>query len=225
MANNSSTSYLFEGDAFFNPQLQLDNGEKKRKVVVIFVLFNFCFLLTIIILQVESVLNELRLSASRVEELRSLFREELQLGLQREPTRPSAYPMYNTFATRFPNGTEVGDFLGMDIGGTNLRVVYLKLWKTEGGKYEHKIELDFYDVPSEVRKSNSATFFGFLAASVKNFVEKKGLASLGKTLLLGFTFSFGYEQLSIDSGITVQFGINTNIPDAVGKLMTNMVFS
>lgn len=163
------------------------------------------------------MLNELRLSTKRVEALRSLFREELQLGLQLKPLRPSAYPMYNTFATRFPSGTEVGDFLGLDIGGTNLRVVYLKLWKTDQGKFEHKLELDFYDVPNEVRKSNSATFFGFLASSVKDFVEKKKLDLLGKTLLLGFTFSFGYEQLSIDSGITVQFGINTNIPDAVGK--------
>lgn len=29
---NSSTSYLFEGDAFFNPQLQVEDGEKKTKV-------------------------------------------------------------------------------------------------------------------------------------------------------------------------------------------------
>ncbi len=170
-----------------------------------------------IILQVESVFSELRLSASRVEELRSIFRKELHYGLQRKPVRPSAYPMYNTFATRFPSGTEVGDYLCMDIGGTNLRVVYLKLWKTDTGKYEHKLELDFYEVPSEVRKSDSATFFGCLAASVKDFVEKKGLASLNKTLLLGFTFSFGYEQLSIDSGVTIKFGIETHISDAVGK--------
>ena len=38
--SNSSTKYLFEGDTFFNPQLQLEDGEKKTKVVI-FVSFNF----------------------------------------------------------------------------------------------------------------------------------------------------------------------------------------
>ena len=96
-----------------------------------------------------------RLTTTQVENVQTLLQQELQFGLEANPTRPSAFPMYNTFATKFPNGTEVGDFLGMDIGGTNLRLVYLKLRKTIDGKYEKNTVINFYDVPNEVRKSNS----------------------------------------------------------------------
>lgn len=42
--NNTKSGYLFEGDAFFNPQLQLEDGEKKRKVCYTLYLSNFLFL-------------------------------------------------------------------------------------------------------------------------------------------------------------------------------------
>ncbi len=53
-----------------------------------------------------------------------------------------------------------------------------------------------------------------------NFVDKHRLqndADPGYRIPLGFTFSFGYDQLAIDKGSVVQFGIETNIPDAIGR--------
>lgn len=81
-----------------------------------------------------------------------MLNKELQLGLQAKPERPSVFPMINTFVTQLPNGTEIGDFLGLDIGGTGLRIVYLSLRKINDGKFEKKIELESYDVPVNVRQ-------------------------------------------------------------------------
>lgn len=92
------------------------------------------------------------MSRTQVDKLRSLLNKELQLGLQAKPERPSVLPMINTFVRQLPNGTEMGDFLGLDIGGTGLRIVHLGLRKVNDGKFEKKIELESYDVPVNVRQ-------------------------------------------------------------------------
>lgn len=38
-----------------------------------------------------------------------------------------------------------------------------------------------------------------------------------KRLKLGLTFSFGFEQLAINKSKIVEFAIQTNLPDAIGK--------
>ena len=40
--------------------------------------------------------------------------------------------MENTFIPELPNGHETGEFLALDLGGTNFRVMYLKI---EDGKF------------------------------------------------------------------------------------------
>ena len=97
------------------------------------------------------MLGSYRLTRDQVEKLRSLLSEELRLGLQAKPVRESIFPMFNTFVTDFPTGTEVGDFLGVDIGGTNLRVIYLKLSKVNDREYQREVKMEFYDVPKEIR--------------------------------------------------------------------------
>ena len=99
----------------------------------------------------ELALIGYRLTISQIDKLRGLLNEELKLGLQSNPKRPSVFPMINTFVTKFPTGTEIGDFLGLDIGGTNLRIIYLKLIKVNNIQYKKVIDLEFYNVPSEIR--------------------------------------------------------------------------
>ena len=56
-----------------------------------------------------------------------LFKEEMRLGLIANPPRKSVFYMCNTFVTDHPDGTEEGDFLSMDLGGTNLRIYLIRL--------------------------------------------------------------------------------------------------
>ena len=58
--------------------------------------------------------------------------------------------------------------------------------------------------------------FDFLADCLKEFIE--GNADIrGKRLPFGFTFSYGYHQKALDSGIMAQFGISTDISNGVGR--------
>lgn len=99
----------------------------------------------------EKLLEGYRLPIEKLTKLRQLLNEELQLGLEANPARKSAFPMFNTFVSKFPTGTEVGDFLGLDIGGTNLRIVQLTLSKESDGKYCRKLNTENYNVPAEHR--------------------------------------------------------------------------
>ena len=51
---------------------------------------------------------------------------------------------------------------------------------------------------------------------LKDFVDKNPEIS-GKRLPFGFTFSFGFDQIALDEAVITQFGIATNLPDAIGK--------
>jgi hexokinase len=58
--------------------------------------------------------------------------------------------------------------------------------------------------------------FDYLASCIGDFVKSiPGLDQ--KRLPFGFTFSFGYDQQALDKGVSTQFGLNTSLPDAVGK--------
>ena len=88
-----------------------------------------------------------------MDQLRVLLNQELKYGLQANPERPSVFPMVNTFVTKIPTGNEIGDFIGLDIGGSNLRIIHLKLSKV-GDKYEKSVDIEFYDVSKEVRQGD-----------------------------------------------------------------------
>ncbi|KAI2798167.1 hypothetical protein BLOT_013285 [Blomia tropicalis] len=133
MLSSTNDEFYFEGDQYFNPELQIDDSKKK--------------------IQVEKLLNPYRVNKSKIEKLISLINHEIQLAFQEKPERSSNFPMINTFVTDFPNGTEVGDYIGIDIGGTNFRVVHLNLSKV-GSNYENKIEMEFFSVPANIRLGN-----------------------------------------------------------------------
>ncbi|KAJ6223367.1 hypothetical protein RDWZM_001912 [Blomia tropicalis] len=198
MLSSTNDEFYFEGDQYFNPELQIDDSKKK--------------------IQVEKLLNPYRVNKSKIEKLISLINHEIQLAFQEKPERSSNFPMINTFVTDFPNGTEVGDYIGIDIGGTNFRVVHLNLSKV-GSNYKNKIEMEFFSVPANIRLGNCKQFFGFLASCIKSFVDKQNLKpNNGSSFIpLGFTFSFGFEQHAIDKGEVFQMGIATNVYDVMGK--------
>ena len=57
--------------------------------------------------------------------------------------------MENTFIPELLDGSESGQFLALDLGGTNFRVILLSL---EGGKISEDQEIvDYYNVEEKLR--------------------------------------------------------------------------
>ena len=78
----------------------------------------------------------------------------------------------------FPRA-ESGEFLALDLGGTNFRVIFTELRE---GKIRRE-EVKYYNVPEEVRLGPGERLFDFLADCIKDFIEKERLT--GEKLTLG----------------------------------------
>ena len=98
------------------------------------------------------------------------------------------------------DGSENGQFLALDLGGTNFRVIKLQL---EKGKIVDEI-IEYYQVEEPLRLGPGPNLFKFLAECIKDFLQKNNL-SHEKDLPLGFTFSFPMTQKALDIGLLVNW--------------------
>jgi hexokinase len=174
--------------------------------------------------KVHEAVKDFILPNWKLTKISSLFREEMELGLSANPSRTSLFYMANTLVTQFPDGSESGDYLAIDLGGTNLRVIWLKL-TPDGSKPQ--VTTKSYPIDSSVRQNNAQELFDYLAVSVADMItshqELKQLIEKNKRLKLGFTFSFGYDQIALDIGLVKQFSFVTDLPDAIGKDAVQML--
>ncbi len=86
-----------------------------------------------------------------LKRVQNAFIEEIELGLALKPYRKSSLLMSNTFVPEMPNGSESGNFISLDLGTTNFRVVLSQL-RPEG---ENKFMVKYYTVPNEFRRGES----------------------------------------------------------------------
>ncbi len=81
--------------------------------------------------QFEEILKEFTIDAERLREIAANFRQDLKLGL--ENVDACSLRMLKSYVG-LPTGKEKGEYLALDFGGTNVRVLRIRL---EGaGKYE-----------------------------------------------------------------------------------------
>lgn len=131
------------------------------------------------------------------------FTETLELGLNK-PNQ--IVPMIPTFVFGWPTGQEKGDFLALDLGGTNLRVCLVTLQGE--GKFE--ISQTKYRLTEEQKQDDGQKLFDFCAECLHTFVETNtgegaGQLKPGQSLPLGFTFSYPCSQERIDHGELIRW--------------------
>ena len=141
----------------------------------------------------QSIIDEFTVDGGRLREIAANFRQDLKLGL----TSPedSSLRMLKSYVG-LPTGKEKGEYLALDFGGTNVRVLRIRL---EGaGKYDvvKKVakplrvegEYDYVGVGA-----NAEEMFNFLAELIDEAVD----GDHGTEYLLGHTFSFPSEQTNL----------------------------
>lgn len=153
----------------------------------------------------------LDLGSSHREHLREVFVQEMSRGLEGNAAEPSSLFMEDTFLPGLPDGTEHGEFLALDLGGTNLRVLLVTL---KQGQVTDEI-LEYYTVPEHIRYGLGSTLFDFLASCVESFLKKRSL--FDKNYSMGFTFSFPIHHLNLRSGLLIKWSKSYNCPGVVGK--------
>jgi len=107
--------------------------------------------------------------------------------------------MENTYITSLLDGSECGQYLALDLGGTNFRVLLITLDK---GRMVDQV-ISYYSVAEELRLGPGCHLFAFLASCIKAFLLEQALPP-SLHLRLGFTFSFPMVQRGLDRGLLVK---------------------
>ncbi|XP_013785503.1 hexokinase-1-like [Limulus polyphemus] len=136
---------------------------------------------------IEALTRGLVLTNDQLEKVSSLLLHEFNCGLAKETHQKASVKMYPTFVQDVPNGLEQGKFLALDLGGTNFRVLLIDI---EGDKFH--MDNVIYPIPQRIMLGTGKQLFDHIADCLANFMEKEAVK--GKTLPLGFTFSFPCKQ-------------------------------
>lgn len=75
-------------------------------------------------------------------------------GLGRDTNPTSAVKMLPTFVRSTPDGTEQGEFLALDLGGSNFRVLLVKVMAN--GKQEVEMENQIYAIPEHLMRGSGS---------------------------------------------------------------------
>ncbi|NWY40021.1 HXK1 protein, partial [Sylvia atricapilla] len=147
--------------------------------------------------QVDRYLYHLRLSNDVLLDVMARFQAEMVKGLGRDTNPTATVKMLPSFVRSLPDGSEKGDFLAVDLGGSQFRAHRVKVFAD--GKQSSQLESKFYPTPKEVTQGNGAELFDYVADCLSDFMETKNLKH--KKLPLGFTFSFPCKQTKLEEGV------------------------
>uniref|UniRef100_A0A098LZN4 Hexokinase-2 n=1 Tax=Hypsiglena sp. JMG-2014 TaxID=1550645 RepID=A0A098LZN4_9SAUR len=147
--------------------------------------------------RVDKYLYHLRLSDDTLRDISERYRKEMEKGLGRDTNPTASVKMLPTFVRSIPDGTEEGDFLALDLGGTNFRVLRVKV--ADNGSKKVEMENQIYDIPEELMRGSGTQLFDYIADCLANFMGQ--LQIKDRKLPLGFTFSFPCHQTKLDESI------------------------
>lgn len=133
----------------------------------------------------------------------------LEDGLANE--RPWQLPAY---LQSVPTGTEKGQFLAVDLGGSNCRICMAELH----GDSTFTVLQSKHKVPPSVMVNQSyLPLFDFIAGNIAEFLNTHLDPKSPSPYKLGFTFSFTCEQESLKGGRLIHWDKGWDIPEAMGR--------
>ncbi|XP_058442599.1 hexokinase-3 isoform X2 [Marmota monax] len=161
----------------------------------------------------EETLAPFRLNLEQLKAVQAQMREAMAKGLRGEA---SSLRMLPTYVRATPDGSERGDFLALDLGGTNFRVLLVRL--TEGGV---QIINQVYSIPECVAQGSGQQLFDHIVDCIVDFQQRQGMS--GQSLPLGFTFSFPCKQVGLDQGILLNWTKGFNASDCEGHDVVHLL--
>ncbi|XP_029365634.1 hexokinase-2 isoform X1 [Echeneis naucrates] len=168
---------------------------------------------------VDIYLKRLQLSDETLMDLSLRFRREMDKGLCRDTNPTAAVKMLPTFVCSTPDGTEQGEFLALDLGGCNFRVLLVKVMAD--GERKVEMENQIYAIPENLMRGCGSELFDHIADCLSNFMEKKGIKE--KKLPLGFTFSFPCQQTKLDESVLLSWTKRFKASGVEGKDVVSLL--
>ncbi|XP_035288556.1 hexokinase-2-like isoform X1 [Anguilla anguilla] len=163
--------------------------------------------------KVKDWLQPFHLSEQTLRDVSARLHKDLIRGLGKHSHHNAPVKMLPTFVRATPDGTEKGDYLALDLGGTNFRVLHVRVVEDE--QRVLKMDSKICAIPQEIMLGPGEKLFDHIAACLSEFLESLGLKD--QTLPLGFTFSFPCEQIEIDKSILIRWTKGFNCSGVEGQ--------
>ena len=167
----------------------------------------------------QSVLSEFEATPEMLREVATNFRQDLQMGL-RNPDN-SSLRMLKSYVG-LPSGNEKGEFLALDFGGTNVRVLRIKL--NGGGEFEIVRHVGApLIVPGEYdyigKDSTAEQMFDFLARLIDDAID----GDHDTKFYLGHTFSFPSTQDDLNNARLIIWTKEFATPGVEGEVVNDLL--
>ena len=137
------------------------------------------------------------------------FQSEMERGLEGRDSSLKMIPTFVDCAT----GKEEGSYIALDLGGTNFRVLGVRLDGRGGISVEH---VGKYVIPTAVMRGTGEQLFNFIAGSIKEFMTKNRI-NASDDRKLGFTFSFPVKQTAVAKGVLITWTKDFSASGVVGN--------
>ncbi|XP_015731715.1 hexokinase-3 isoform X3 [Coturnix japonica] len=160
--------------------------------------------------KMQQLLGPLQLSHTDLQRVQALMMQEMERGLDKERNAESSLRMLPTYVCHTPDGTERGEFLALDLGGTNFRVLAVNV-SQENIDMSSKI----YAIPTAIMQGTGEALFDHIMDCIIDFQHEKQMR--GQALPLGFTFSFPCQQLGLDKAVLLNWTKGFNASDCEGR--------
>lgn len=161
----------------------------------------------------QKTLDALRLSNAQLHDVKNILRKEMERGLKKESHAEASVKMLPTYVRSTPDGTEKGDFLALDLGGTNFRVLLVRV--RNGMRRGVEMHNKIYTIPKDVMQGTGEELFDHIVHCIEDFLEYMGMK--GVMLPLGFTFSFPCHQNNLNEGILLKWTKGFNASGCEGE--------
>ncbi|XP_064595368.1 LOW QUALITY PROTEIN: hexokinase-1-like [Liolophura sinensis] len=162
--------------------------------------------------KIDKFLEQFVLTVEKTKQLMTVFEEEMKLAYSKEKEQRDVSSVLNeyTYIYQLLDGNENGDFLGLDLGGSNFRLIYICL---NNGKMTPVIRS--YVLPVELLEQRVEKVYDFVVEKMASFLEEEKIKD--KRLPLGFTFSFPMKQAGLRSGVLVTWTKSFRCPNGIGE--------
>uniref|UniRef100_A0AAQ4QZ73 Phosphotransferase n=1 Tax=Gasterosteus aculeatus aculeatus TaxID=481459 RepID=A0AAQ4QZ73_GASAC len=149
--------------------------------------------------KIDKYLFSMRFSDDTLKDIMNRFRREMENGLGRDTSPTATVKMLPTFVRSIPDGSEKGDFIALDLGGSNFRILRVKV--TQDKKQPVQMESQVYETPDDIIHGSGSQLFAHVADCLGDFMEKQKIKD--KKIPVGFTFSFPCAQTKLDEAVLV----------------------
>ncbi|KJH48439.1 Hexokinase [Dictyocaulus viviparus] len=160
---------------------------------------------------VEEACRCLKLSDDQLKKVMQALKTGMEQGLKKGTPPGVGLKMIPSYVRATPNGTETGDFLALDLGGTNFRVLLIRL---KGSEAEMKGKI--YEIPVSIQRGTGEKLFDHIAECIALFTTEQ-FGSNKRKLPLGFTFSFPLKQDGLTRAKLIQWTKGFNASGCVGE--------